>query len=51
MSSTEALELKRCPFNQLPLFAILDKFSPLCPKPLDADVQNGITVLLVKSFA
>lgn len=46
-----ALELNLCPSNQVPPLAIFSRFLPLLPKPLDAEVQKGITVLLVKTFS
>lgn len=51
MSELDAPELKRCPSNQFPPFASLSNNSPLCPNPLDAEVQNGITVFPRKLFS
>ena len=48
---SEGLELKRWPFCQLPPFASFWSFVPLSPKPDEAEVQKGITVLLEKSLA
>ena len=50
-SESDGLDLKRCPSNQVPPFASSSSKSPLSPKPEDDDVQNGITVFPVKSFA
>ena len=51
MSESDGLELKRCPSSQLPVPASSFSNPPLCPKEDDADVQNGIMVLPVKSLA
>lgn len=39
------------PSSQFPLSAMDSKFFPLFPRPLDAEVQNGITILPLKSLA
>lgn len=51
ISELDAPELKRCPSIQLPVFAFLASKSPLLPKPLDAEVQKGITVFPLKLFS
>lgn len=51
MSESDGLELNLCPSNQFPLFAFSASNSPLSSKPDDDDVQNGITVFPLKSFA
>lgn len=51
MSTSDGLDVKRCPCIQFPDFASLSSSSPLCPSPEDAEVQNGITVFPLKSFA
>lgn len=43
ISESDGLDLKRCPSSQFPPFASSASKSPLCPKPDDDDVQNGIT--------
>ena len=43
ISESDWLDPKRCPSNQFPAFAPSASKSPLCPKPADDDVQNGIT--------
>ena len=44
ISESDGLDPKRCPSNQFPAFAPSASKSPLCPKPDDDDVQNGITL-------
>lgn len=44
-------EEKRSPSSQLPVPASSSSSSPLCPRPEEEEVQNGITVFPVKSFA
>lgn len=51
MSESDGLDLKRCPSNQFPPFASSANNSPLCSRPDEDDVQNGITVFPSKSFA
>ncbi len=51
ISESDGFDLKRCPSNQFPPLASSASNSPLCPKPDDDDVQNGITVFPLKSFA
>lgn len=51
MSESDGLELKRCPSNQFPEFAFCSSNFPLSPKPLELEVQNGITVFPSKLFA
>ena len=51
ISESDGLALKRCPSNQFPELASSASNSPLLPKPDDVDVQNGITVFPLKSFA
>ena len=51
ISSCETLEEKRCPSSQFPVPAISASSCPLSPRPELADVQKGITVFPVKSFA
>ena len=51
MSESDGLDLKRCPSCQFPVPASCASKSPLCPKPDEEDVQNGITVFPVKSFS
>lgn len=51
MSESDGFDLKRCPSSQFPPFASSASKSPLCPNPDDDDVQNGITVFPLKSFA
>jgi len=50
ISDSDAPELNLCPAFQLPVPAIFCNKLPLSPIPDDADVQNGITVLPVKSL-
>lgn len=47
--SCDSLPLKRCPLSQFPVPATFAKSLAEEPTPLLAEVQNGITVLLVKS--
>ena len=51
ISDSDAQLRKRSPSSQLPVPASSLSSSPLCPRPEDVEVQNGITVLPVKSFA
>ena len=51
ISESDGFDLKRCPSSQLPVPASSASNSPLWPNPDEDDVQNGITVFPVKSFA
>ncbi len=51
MSASLALDENLWPVFQFSPFAISSSNFPLCPSPLDAEVQNGITVLPVKSLS
>lgn len=46
-----SFELNLLPSSQVPVSLRLFSFFTLSPKGLDADVQNGITVLPVKLFS
>ena len=51
ISASDGFSLNLCPSCQFPPFASSASKSPLLPKPDDAEVQNGITVFPLKSFA
>ena len=51
MVSLLALDENLCPSCQVPVLAISANNLPLLPRPLDVDVQNGITVFPVKSLS
>ena len=50
ISLSVGLDLKRYPSSQFPPFASFSSIFPLCPKPDDDEVQNGITLFPLKSF-
>ena len=51
ISESEGFSLNLCPSNQFPPLASSSNNSPLWPNPDDVEVQNGITVFPLKSFA
>lgn len=51
MSLSDGLEENLCPVSHLPPLASFSNSFPLLPISEEADVQKGMTVLLVKSFA
>lgn len=51
ISLSDGLEENICPVSHLPPLASSSNNFPLLPIPEEADVQKGITVLFVKSFA
>lgn len=51
ISLSDGLDENLCPVSHLPPLASFSNSFPLLPISEEADVQKGITVLLVKSFA